>query len=331
MTKVAIVKGKNHYKTTQKALELISEQLSNIGDKVLIVPNLLTEKKMEAVVTNSNVCKAIADFLKNKFGNDKTFTIGAGTTAGNPMNAVRNNKYTNYPWKIVDLNKDETGKYFSIYSPGLDYEIELGIAQTTMNTDLLVSAAKLKTHDVLGFTLSLKNLMGALNKGRKADTKEIIVKGKKTKLYMHGFGELNPNDLSLKQNTGISKSALSINLIRLAKLVFKRKHLAVIDAITSMEGNGPLSHGIPKKTKMIIAGTDTVAVDRVAWEIAGSKHTIQYILQAGKVGIGESNLKNIKIVGEPLEKVKTEFKMHKWFKFSKFKEEELRLLDDLTL
>ncbi|MHA1298648.1 MAG: DUF362 domain-containing protein [Candidatus Helarchaeota archaeon] len=331
MTLVAIVKGKDHYKTTQKALELISEKLPNIGKKIHIVPNLLTEKKMEAVVTNPKVCKAIADFIKKKYGNNKEFSLGVGTTSGNSMTSAKNNKYTGYSWEIVDLNNDNVGKWFQIYSPGLDYEVELGIAQTTIRSDFLVSAAKFKTHDVLGLTLTLKNIMGSLSAGRRIDTKEFVVKGKRTKTYMHGFGDNNPSALTLKQNTGVSKLALSINLIKLAKQVFARNHLSVLDAITSMEGNGPLSRGIPKKTKLIIAGTDVVAVDRVACEIACIKHEIPYILQAGKVGIGESDLNKIEIVGVPLEKVKTKFKMHKWFTYSKFTNEELKKLDEYTL
>ncbi len=338
---VSIVKGKNHYSTTKKALELISDQIPQIRKKVLINPNLLTDKKMEAVVTNPRVCMAIADFLYEKYGTGKKITLGAGTTAGESMNAIKNNEYLNFlntkfllekPWLPIDLNNDKTGEWFPIFTPGLDYKMELGIAKNAINTDYLVSAAKLKTHDVLGFTLTLKNLMGALSEGRRTDTHEIIVKGKKTKPQMHGFGNNNPNTLTEEQNTGVSKLALAINIIRMGKILFKnRPHLAVLDAITAMEGDGPLSHGIPKQLNLIIAGTDVIAVDRVACEIAGSGKTIQYILQAGKVGIGEANLDNIEIVGETIDNVKNELKMHRLFKFSDFSQKELRILDDYTI
>ncbi|MFX0132575.1 MAG: DUF362 domain-containing protein [Candidatus Hodarchaeota archaeon] len=340
MKLVAIVKGKDHYKTTLQALELISNQLPRIGKKVLVNPNLLTDKKMEAVVTNPRVCMAIADFLYEKYGIDRKITLGAGTTAGESMKAVKNNEYLNFldtkllsknPWMAKDLNDDKPGKWFSIFTPGLDYEMELGLADTAIKTDYLVSAAKLKTHDVLGFTLTLKNLMGALCEGRRIDTKEIIVKGKKTKPQMHGFGNNNPNTLTEEQNTGLSKLALAINIIQMGKILFKNHpHLAILDAITAMEGDGPLSRGEAKQLNLIIAGTDVVAVDRVACEIASSGKTIQYILQAGKVGIGEANLDNIEIIGETIESVKTEFKMHRLFKFSEFAQEELKMLDEYT-
>ncbi|NVM03044.1 MAG: DUF362 domain-containing protein [Candidatus Helarchaeota archaeon] len=340
LTVVAIVKGKDHYKTTRTALDLISNKISRIEKNVLITPNLLTDKKMEAVVTNPNVCMAIADFLYEKYGLDKNITLGAGTTAGKSMNAVKNNEYLNFsntkllsenPWDVKDLNEDKSGEWFPICTPGLDYEMELGIADTAIKTDYLISAAKLKTHDVLGFTLTLKNLMGALSEGRRIDTKEFVVKGKKTKPQMHGFGKNNPNTLTIEQNTGLSKLALAINITRMGKILFKnRPHLAVLDAITAMEGDGPLSHGIPKQLNLIIAGTDVVAVDRVACEIAGSGKKIQYILQAGKVGIGEANLDNIEIIGESIDNVKNEFKMHRLFKFSEFTQDELKMLDEYT-
>ncbi|MFX1452880.1 MAG: DUF362 domain-containing protein, partial [Promethearchaeota archaeon] len=128
------------------------------------------------------------------------------------------------------------------------------------------------------------------------------------------------------------KLALAINIIRMGKILFKnRPHLAVLDAITAMEGDGPLSRGEAKDLNLIIAGTDVVAVDRVACEIAGPGKKIQYILQAGKIGIGEANLENIEIIGESIKNVKTKFKMHRLFKYSKFTKEELKKLDEYTV
>lgn len=339
--KVVIIKGKDHYKTTQQALELISEQLPKIGKTILIAPNLLTEKKMEPVVTNPRVCMAIADFIIEKYGLNEEITLGAGTTAGNSIESIKNNEYLNYsetkflfkhPWVVKDLNIDKSEKWFPIFSPGLDYEVEIGIAETAIHSDYLVSAAKMKTHDVLGLTLTLKNLMSSVCEVRRVDTKEIINKGKSTKSYMHGFGAKKPASLTKEINTSVSKVALAINLIRLAKIVFQnRNYLAVLDAITAMEGDGPLSHGIPKNANLIIAGTDVVAVDTVASEIADVRPKIQYILQAGKAGIGETHLDNIEIIGESIKNVKTEFKMHKLFKFSNFTRQELKILDEKTI
>ena len=204
---------------------------------------MLSVTPNDCVVTNPRVCVAIADFLNEHGLSDIALaegsTCGVTNTAGT-IEGFKNNGYADYEhkWRMVDLNNDEAGQWFRTYSPGLDFEAELGIAET-VTEGFVISAAKFKTHDVLGLTLSLKNMMDSICKVRNASTGKTIANGGKTKTYMHGFGEKGPSKLPREITITSSKVALAANILRLVKRV--KPGLTVIDGLVAMEGNGPLN------------------------------------------------------------------------------------------
>ncbi len=331
MTRVAVVKGNDPYETTLEALNLIADDILVSQSEVLLKPNLLLTKKFPLAVTDPRVCAAVADFLREQ-KDIITIKLGEGTTGGNPpdtFESMNNNGYLPYQdrWQPIDFSKDIPGKWFPIYNPGNSRKLELGIAKTAIETPYLVSIPKFKTHDVLGLTLSLKNLMGTLTAARDAATKEII-DNETTRVcgYMHGFGNKKPDKLTDHQNTGPSKVALAINLIRLASTLLP--NLAIIDGIEAMEGDGPGSHGTRKNLGMIIAGTDFIAVDSVASYIAGMDLShFQYLYQAGLRGLGEFRLDLISIVGESIADIRSPFHPHRLYSHAKFTEDEIATLE----
>ncbi|MDD1778844.1 MAG: DUF362 domain-containing protein, partial [Candidatus Helarchaeota archaeon] len=232
MVQVAVVRGTDPYETTLAALKLIKDNIKIQKEPVVLKPNLLVTKRAPLIVTAPEVCAAVADFLTD-VKKIRQLILAEGTTIGNPPDsgaAMTNNGYEPFQdrWTPLNLSSEPPSKWFPSYSPGYPGNWELGIARTISKCPFLVSIPKFKTHDVLGLTLSLKNLMGSLVAVRDATTHQIIARETtNTTAYMHGFGPKKPFALSDAENTGPSKVALATNLIRLAQAL--QPQLAVID------------------------------------------------------------------------------------------------------
>jgi len=335
MAVVAVSKNKNPYKATTIALELIADEIKRrLPERAVIKPNVLSEHKDGCVVTDPRVCEATAQFLRAQGVED--LILAEGTTdskvrgKADTMVAFEKHGFSRLgkKWTMLDLNFDEPSDWFEIYSPGLNYRVELGMART-VTSNYTISAAKFKTHDVLGLTLSLKNMMGSICAARNAYDGRVIARGPISKTYMHGFGERQPSDLTMEENIGPSKLTLAVNLVRMAKRT--KPSLAIIDGVTAMEGDGPIC-GSRKELGVVLAGIDPVAVDTVAAYIAGfeTRHT-GYIYVSGLRGIGENRLNEIEVVGEKLEDVRSSFTSHKLFQKAKITDEEIVKVEELTV
>ena len=95
--------------------------------------------------------------------------------------------------------------------------------------DLIVSLPKLKTHHWAGVTLSLKNLFGVMP--------GIVYGWPKNVLHYAGIGQ---------------------SILDIAAAV--RPHLAIVDGIVGMEGDGPIM-GTPRRLGVLVMGTNLPAVD----------------------------------------------------------------------
>jgi uncharacterized protein (DUF362 family) len=148
----------------------------------------------------------------------------------------------------------------------------------------IISAAKLKTHDQVVATLSLKNvIVGAPIKdpgyggGRGAKSG-----AKSDKPIIHGSGF----------------RALNYNLFDLSRRL--HPHLAVIDGYEGMEGNGP-TRGTLVEHRVCVASPDWLAADRVAVELMGIDFAkVGYLNYCAQAGLGEGDLQKIEILGEPI-------------------------------
>jgi len=350
-TNVYIGQTKSNYEDLS---EVVSRGLSHFKDYFMIVlkksdtlilkPNILpTEYRNEGLgVTNPIVCASVADYLLN-LGFKKIY-LAEGTTnnrKGEPdtIEGMKNNGFSKYldKWEQFDMNKDEIGKWFEIYSPGDEgnpdnpFDIEIGVSKLAA-TYPIISIAKFKAHDVLGLTLSVKNLMGCLTQARRKSTGEYLFKGPRVKSYFHGFGPKNPYQIEPRElNFTTSKTALAINLNRLAKVIFPV--FSVLDAAPAMEGNGPLS-GEPNDMNLVLCSNDSVALDSVACNLVRiDLEYNQYIKNLGRLNMGVADISRIDIINHEIydEFVRSgSFKFHKWFKNAKFSEKEIHLLKKLT-
>ena len=84
----------------------------------------------------------------------------------------------------------------------------------------------------------------------------------------------------------------------------RKPDLTIVDAVVSMDGNGP-SGGRLRKTDFIIASSDAVAIDSVLMKIIGMKVFDLYTnKEAHERGLGVTNLDEIEILGESIANVR---------------------------
>jgi len=156
----------------------------------------------------------------------------------------------------------------------------------------IISAARLKTHNCVVGTYSLKNIVMGSPLGN--------YKGRGTqKGRMHG-GD------GREDSTG---QELSYNMFRLA-LEGVYPDLAVVDGITGIEGNGPWD-GTPVDHNISIASTDFVACDRVCTEVMGiDPFYMKYLEWCGEAGLGNWDMENIRTTGADITNTRISYQMN---------------------
>ncbi len=258
----------------------------DIGDKqVVIKVNAgLASPEHAKNSTHADQIRGILDFLKPI--HDRKIVIAEGT-AGSMVSAFigfENYGYMplekEYDVKIVDANDQP---YSLKYIRTAEHRpIKINIIDMYMDPDVyLISAAKMKTHNAVVGTYSLKNVaMGSPVCHYKDKINE--------KSKMHGG-----------QN-GQGGRELSYNLFLLTQMgVYP--DLAVIDGVEAIEGNGPwggeiVEHGVT------IASTDFVAADRICTDLMGiDPKYMKYLEWCEYSGLGNWDRANIDVNGANIE------------------------------
>jgi uncharacterized protein (DUF362 family) len=137
--------------------------------------------------------------------------------------------------RFVDLNHDDVRVVpLKSWFTGMR---QLALPVALLQSDFIISMPKLKTHHWAGMTCSMKNLFGTVPGAVYGWPKNI--------LHMHGI----PN-----------------SIIDLAATI--RPHFAIVDAVTAMEGDGPIL-GRPRDLGFVAMGSDLVAVDATCARVIG--------------------------------------------------------------
>jgi uncharacterized protein (DUF362 family) len=176
---------------------------------------------------------------------------------------------------FIDLNNDSL---FSLPNKGRFSRLkELSFPRTLKQVDIIVSMAKMKTHHWAGITLSLKNMFGVMP--------GIVYGWPKNVLHW----------------AGIERSILDINATI-------KPHLAIVDGITGMEGDGPIM-GTPCHVGVLVIGRNLPAVDATGARIMGvDPHKIAY-LKAASNRLGPIKEKYIEQRGELISEVRKNFRL----------------------
>jgi uncharacterized protein (DUF362 family) len=269
MSVVSIVKGENPVDMTVEALEMV-KAFEVLSDKkpVLIKPNYINAAHPSTGVTTD--CRVIEGVIKFlKQYEVKEIVVGEGSGFAETFEAFKVAGVDNLAEKWdAKLVDLNKDEFVEVYPSNPLALKKVKIAKTALESTI-ISVPKLKLHRITGVTLSLKNMMGAMKP--------------KGSMHMH----------------------LNKNIADLASVI--KPSLAVIDGIIAGEGHETSEN--PVNMGLVIAGTDPVAVDAVGAAVMGvSPTSVKHLCFAEKKGLGTCNLNQIKIVGEPIEKVKRKFR-----------------------
>ena len=283
---VSLVKGNDRREIVYQSLKKIEDEiLSSIGDKqILIKPNIVSTNR-PLCATHVDAVRAILDFLGPYY--KKQIIVGESTAGRNTFDGFENYGYLalekEYNVKLVDLNRKS---YQYRYVLGTENRpLPIRIISTFLDPNVYtISAARLKTHDRVLVTLSLKNILLACP-----------------------VNDYEKNDKRLAHTGQRAVNSLChYNMFHLAQEV--HTDLAVIDGFVGMEGAGPVQ-GTGFDSRVAIASRDAVAADTIATKVMGfDPKRILYLSAMTKAGMGQGEMEKINVVGTPLNQCLYHFK-----------------------
>lgn len=250
----------------------IKEALSEIGflsllkdKKVFLKVSLVTAyHPEEAVNTHPEFIRGVIRVVKESGGEaiigESSGTFGFTNEAFDVSGISRVARETDT--KIVNL---DASKIIKCRVNGKILK-EIYLPEDVLTADIKVTLPKLKTHDFMTLSGAIKNQIGVLPGSYKCKVHSIA-----------------PSPLRLAELLS------ELNL-------YLRFDLAVVDAILSMEGKGPV-FGKPRKSSFICAGQDLVAVDTVCSMMMGIKpEDVLTNKICERRGLGTANLNDINLI-----------------------------------
>jgi len=295
---VALTTGDNRADMAFRALVPFAQQISRaIGNRrVVLKPNNVAID-IPLSSTHVDTLEGILEFLKSIKKLDNVI-IAESAANGPTLEGFDNYGYfrliKKYNVKPVDLDQDK----FDIVNVFDERDFRphpVRVSSIILNPDnYIVSVARMKTHDRVLATLSLKNIvLGAPMKDLGFGWGQYRKQGTKTdKPIVHGGGVRGTN----------------YNLYALAPHL--HPDLAVIDGFEGMEGNGPTG-GTPVDHRVCVVSTDWLAADRVGIELMGIDFAkIGYLNYCAQTGLGIADLDKIQIIGEKISDHQKKYKLH---------------------
>jgi len=269
--KVAVVKCESYEPGTvmaavRRAVDLVGGMAGFVkpGSKVVLKPNLLSARfPEEGVDTHPEVVRAVARLAKEAGG-----VVSAGDSPGGYEKDFDEVFEKSGMKKVAAEEGIELVKFSA--SRNID---GFPVSRHVLDADVVISIPKLKTHGITTLTAGVKNMYGVLTGLFKA---HCHVKSPKEAEFAHVLAKV----------------------YSLAK-----PHLTVVDAVTSMEGDGP-SSGDLRNTRFIAASADAVAVDAVLAKIVGV-HPLDLAVTrvCYEQKLGEADLALIEIAGDGIDEV----------------------------
>ncbi|MDR2231896.1 MAG: DUF362 domain-containing protein [Tannerella sp.] len=284
--KVSLVTGKNRAEMAFNALQPFAKEIAQaVGNRRIVVKPNMVEINIPLCATHKDTIEGILEFYKsiNKLEN---VVIGESVAFGQAMPSYDYYGYIplaeKYKVKLLDL--DEHPFRIHYVTNELDAQPKpIRVSALLADRDnYVMSVARMKTHNNVVVTLSLKNVVLGSPIKDPGYTSHLAPNATSGKWFMHGNGY----------------RAINYNMYSLAYRV--RPDLAFIDGYEGMEGHGP-TEGTPVDHRVCVAGLDWMAVDRVGIELMGVDPTIiGYLKYCSEAGMGQFDLSKIDILGEKL-------------------------------
>jgi uncharacterized protein (DUF362 family) len=263
--------------------------------RVVIKPNNVAID-VPLCATHADTIEGILEFLKS-IGKLEQTVIAESAASGPTLDGFANYRYAQltgkYPVKLIDLDQERT-ELMHIFDEK-DFQPHAARMSSLLldANSYLISAARMKTHDRVVATLSLKNLIVG------APIKDLG--------FRWGGGKDGArNDKPILHGSGFR--GLNYNLFAVAQRL--RPHLAVIDGFEGMQGNGPVG-GTAVDHRVCVVSPDWLAADRVAVELMGIDFAkVGYLNYCARAGLGQADLAQIDVVGEPIAAHVKTYKLH---------------------
>ncbi|MBQ6893082.1 MAG: DUF362 domain-containing protein [Clostridia bacterium] len=269
MSKVALVPCGDYadaVAAVETALDLIGgvDTILSKEEKLLLKPNFLAKCPPEkACTTHPEVFRGVAKYLQKKGYTNLSYgdSPGHGDTL-----AIANECGVGAVAKELGIPlADFTAGKSTPYPDGISAN-EFIISNGVLECDGIVNICKMKSHMLERITGAQKNIFGCV------------------------FG-LNKGAAHVKypNATEFAKMLADLNLML-------KPRLHIMDGVVAMEGNGPQS-GTPRKVGVILASTDSVALDTLFANLVYLNHTlVPTNTIGGERGVGESDINKIEVI-----------------------------------
>ncbi|MHB1325862.1 MAG: DUF362 domain-containing protein [Thermoleophilia bacterium] len=266
----------------REAITLIGglDDIIRPGDKVLLKANLLAPADpQDAVTTHPAVARAAIELVKELGGvpvlaDSPGYFYAGGRCRALTMCGLKD-VADDLEIESLQFEAMENG-FVETEVPGGVYLDKIFAARLALEADVIVTLPKLKTHASTWYTGSVKNMFGAV--------------ATHTRKQAH----------KLATYERFSGSIVDIYSVL-------RPHLAIMDAVMGMEGEGP-RHGTPRQLGLIMASKDPVALDAVASKIIGfDPLEIFTTKDATARGLGNGRIEEVEVLGERIEAVTVDF------------------------
>jgi len=273
-SKVSFVTGTDRRQMVLKALEPFKKEIAKgIQNKQVVVKVNLAAPYIPLTATHPDAVRALLDFLIPIYR--KEILLVESPAGNDPVEKLFSHYgydplLKEYPVRFIDLNLQKASPFFILGNNLEPKKIQL-IDMLCDPKNYIFSITRPKTHDTVIITLGLKNVvMGAPLK---------IPGGESFKRPMHGIGPW----------------WLHYNLYMVAQA--SRPNFTIIDGLEGLQGDGP-TKGDPVDHRIALAGTDVIAVDRIATDCMGVDIAdMGYLNFCAEAGLGNTDLGRIRIIG----------------------------------
>ena len=293
-SRVSLLSGNDRRDMIYEAMKPFQDEIEeSIRDKQVIIKlNCVGQNGNPLMVTHPDAVRGILDFLKSIC--DRQIIIAESTVQNkNPEKTFEIFGYvpleTEYNARIVELNNEPT-TYQWILDKNL-YPVRIRVINTFLDpNNYIISVTRLKTHNSVVATLTLKNtVMGAPLKIPMLKINE------KIKMHATEHGKNSPK-------------MIHFNIFLMAHTV--HPDFAILDGIEGVEGNGP-AHGDPVDHRVVLAGPDYLSVDRIGAELMGIPwEYLGYLNYCETAWLGQAYRSKIKIIGKnPMDHV-IKYRLH---------------------
>jgi uncharacterized protein (DUF362 family)/Pyruvate/2-oxoacid:ferredoxin oxidoreductase delta subunit len=236
------------------------------GKSVLIKPNVLRSSEAhEGIVTHPAVLRAVVE---------KVETLGPAAIVVGDNPGLFSYGANEASFQQTGLLEAARGYYQNIGNDAVqvafnpDFMATVSLSRIVLETDVIISLPKFKTHGLTVITGALKNSYGFLPGAQKA----MLHRAAGSPERFH---------------------AVVVDVFRLRVPDF-----FLMDAVVGMEGNGPASPDL-RNIGLLLASDNAVALDAVMAAMMGlDPGRLRFLRLAREAGLGDYDLDKIEVLGE---------------------------------